>query len=281
VGSLNGADRVVATYNLAVLVLLFAWGGRFEARELLVAGHLLLLVAIWVAARCDAGDPRSAVWLLHTWYPVLLLAWLYPEAGALRHSFFPHDFDPLVSGWDRVLFPSRPHLTLPPLLGVVGLEALHAAYFSYYLLLFLPHLVVSRLCPGLVRQYVFVLSACMCCHFAFGILFPVSGPVALRSEILPPGSFFIPLMEAVYSGFDRGGLAFPSTHAAAAVVAGWYAGRCLPRLRVLFALQVALILASTVLCTFHYAIDTVVGAATGALFLLLLRCAPSRRRLCV
>ncbi len=255
---LDPADWIVLGYDLLALAAVGA--SPLPGRSGWIALHLMVLVAIPLLAKHRHG--RLAEWL-HLWYPVLLLPWLYGEAGALRHLFVSADLDALVAGWDRALFPAW-YLTVPPRLPVAVLEGLHAIYFSYYLLLTLPGMLAARRLRGLVREYVFVLILVMFAHYVLALAFPVSGPVALRHGEMPAGWLFIPLMNHLYGAFDRGGLAFPSTHVAAALVAGFYAGRLYPRRRVLYALWVLGIAVSTVLCSYHYTLDAVVGLATGA-----------------
>lgn len=265
---LSSADRAVLIYDLAVLALLAASGRGLPFWQALAALHLLLVPAVWILAGAGRSREGSLAHFLHLGYPLALLLALYPEAGALRHLIVPWDLDPLVAGWDDLLFPGRIHATVPPRLPVAVLELLHGVYFSYYLLLPLPALALwSRRAYAEMSAYVAVLTHCMLAHYAFSLLFPVSGPVALRAEVMPEGFLFLPLMERIYEGFDRGGVAFPSTHAAVTVIAGFFAARLFPRLRWLFALLAVGILVSTVLCTYHYSIDTAAGVLTGGLFL--------------
>lgn len=271
-------DRLVVVYDLGVLALILAsaphlsdWGSR-------AAAHLGVIAGVWLLARFDPGaDPeagasRSAVRFAHLWYPVFLFIWLYGEAGELRHLLVPHDLDPLVLAWETRLFPGRLYTLGPRLLGVPALEVLHSAYFSYYLLLAVPGMLAQLLRPRLmeeIERYLFVLTLCMLSLYSLSFLFPTAGPLAFRRALMPAGVFFIPLMNDLYGAFDHGGLAFPSIHAAAAIVAGWYAGRFFPRWRPLFAAQVLLLLAATVLCSYHYTVDTVAGVASGVVFLAL------------
>ena len=89
---------------------------------------------------------------------------------------------------------------------------------------------------------------------------------------MPEGALFLPLMNAIYLAFDRGGLAFPSTHVAASVVAGWFAGRrFFPQATGRYALWVAAISASTVICGYHYPIDVAAGLVTGGACLAVVR----------
>jgi len=251
-------DRLFLGYTAVALVTVIlapidGWLGW-------VAFHLLTFVAVLLLAR---GAREGPVGWLHLWYPVLSFPWLYREAGALRHVVVPVDLDAIVRGWDAALFPAW-YAIVPPRLPVAVLEGLHAVYFSYYLLLVLPGMVAGRSRRGMVREYVFVLTAVMLAHYVAAVLFPVAGPVALRPEVMPSGWLFVPLMDHLYGAFDRGGLAFPSTHAAAALIAGVYAARFFPRRRAAFAIWVLVILVSTVLCSYHYTVDTLAGVVTGA-----------------
>ncbi len=251
-------DWIVLGYDLLALAAVAV--SPLPGRAGWISFHLLVLAAVPLLAWSRRG--RLGEWL-HLWYPVLLLPWLYGEAGALRHLFVPADLDPLIAGWDRALFPEW-YLTVPPRLPVAVLEILHASYFSYYLLLTLPGLLAGRRRRELVREYVFVLTLVMLAHYVLALALPVSGPVGLRYGEMPEGWLFIPLMNHLYGAFDRGGLAFPSTHAAAALIAGVYAARFFPRRRLVFAVWVLGIVVSTVLCTYHYTLDAMVGLVTGA-----------------
>jgi membrane-associated phospholipid phosphatase len=201
---------------------------------------------------------------LHRWYPLLLLLVLYPQAGALRHLLVDADLDPVVLRWEDALFPGR-WWSSSARLGTAAREVVLAAYFSYYLVLFLPALRAARRVPRKVAAYVSVVTFTLLLHFAASYLFPVAGPQG-QAELAGEGVFGR-LVGLAYRLFDRGGLAFPSTHVAATVVACWYAASFDPGRRWLYALWGAAITASTVLGAFHYTIDAVAGFMSGALCL--------------
>jgi membrane-associated phospholipid phosphatase len=267
---LNGTDRLLVGYTLGVaaLIAVAALSDTPEPSRLPLASlHLAIAGFAMVLARLDAG-PASKGWRwLHRWLPVLALPWLYDAAGRLRHLLVAHDLDAWIVRADDWLFPGRWYLAgarwpLP------ALELAHAVYFSYYLLLFVPALVVERrghLERSQVDRYLGALTATLLAHYALNFLLPVAGPLADRALGMPRGALFLPLMDAIYFAFDRGGLAFPSTHVAASVVAGWFAGRrFFPNAGRRYALWVAAIAASTVVCGYHYPIDVVAGLLTGA-----------------
>jgi len=269
-GRLDGTDRLLVGYALGVaaLVAVAGDGGIVERRWAVF--HVALSAVIWGVSRLDraAGRGASAWSWLHRWLPVVALPWLYDAAGRLRHLVVARDLDPWIERWDAALFPGRWYLA-GARLPVPAVELAHAVYFSYYLLLFVPALVAERRGPGARREvdrYLFTLTATLLAHYALNFALPVAGPLAARAAAMPEGALFLPLMDALYLAFDRGGLAFPSTHVAVAVVAGWFAARrFFPGRALLFVLWSAAVAASTVVCGYHYPIDVLAGLATGGL----------------
>jgi len=215
-------------------------------------------------ARLDAGADRPGWRWLHRWLPVIALPWLYDAAGRLRHLLIARDLDAWIAGADAHLFPGRWYLVSTHW-PIPALEIAHAVYFSYYLLLFVPALAADRRQRREVDRYLRALTATLLAHYVLNFLLPVAGPLAERTGGMPGGTLFLPLMNAIYFAFDHGGLAFPSTHVAASVVAGWFAGRrFFPNAALGYALWVAAIAVSTVVCGYHYPIDAVAGLVTGS-----------------
>jgi membrane-associated phospholipid phosphatase len=255
------ADRVVLGYAAFVAAVVL-WS-RPPRWPLLVLAQLALIGGVVFVGWRAQRSPTAGWRFLHRWYPVMLLLVLYPQAGALRHLLVARGFDPLVLRWEDALFPGRWWSALPPRLPLAASEAVHAAYFSYYVLLFLPALLAERRARRQVGEYVGVLIFTLLLHFAASFLFPVDGPPRAHAAAAAPGAFG-GLVALAYRLFDRGGLAFPSTHVAATVVAAWYSARFYPDRRWLYALWAASITASTVLGSFHYTIDAAAGLLSGA-----------------
>lgn len=274
----EATDWLSLAYHSGLFLLLATAGpaGRLGEWRGWAVGHLASAVAIvWLVTRQES---TGALALLRRWYPVVSLLWLYGEVGALRHLVVAADLDTILVRWDGALFRSEPHLALPRVLPVWALEALHGVYASYYLLLFVPGLLAMRRAGESVRRYIAVLNVAMLVHYVAGILLPISGPVARRAEVIPEGRLFIPMMDALYALFDRGGMAFPSTHVAATVIAAGFAGRWFPAARGLFWALAAAIGFSTVACCYHYALDAFAGLATGFVALGLAGLAAGERR---
>lgn len=269
---LNATDRLLLGYALGVAALVGITARGEPSHLRLGVLHLAIAGLVVALAGLDARTRRNSWRWLHRWLPVIALPWLYDAAGQLRHLVVAQDLDAWIVLADDALFPGRWYSAgagwpLP------AIELAHAVYFSYYLLLFVPALVAERRRRRAVDGYLFALTATLLAHYALNFLLPVAGPLAERARDMPEGALFLPLMNVLYAAFDRGGLAFPSTHVAASVVAGWFAARFFPHAARPFAAWVAAISVSTVVCGYHYPIDVLAGLATGgAALALALRC---------
>ena len=269
-GRPNATDWVVVAYSAGVTLLLTLDGASLGARRLeLAAGHALVVALVIGLARADRGAEGGFLRLAHRWLPVVALAWLYGWAGEMRDLVVQRDLDPMLERWDEALFPGHWH-ALGARLPLPVIELAHAAYFSYYLILFVPALAAGRKLAREVDRYIFWLIAAMLAHYAANLVFPVAGPLATRAATMPEGVLFVPLMDVLYGRFDRGGLAFPSTHVVASLISAWFAGRVFfPRAWLAYALWFAAIAASTVVCGYHYPVDVLAGLLTGGLVVLL------------
>ncbi len=269
-GRPSATDWTLAAYGAGVALLLTLDGAALGPRRLeLAAGHALVVALALALAAADRGEEGSFFRFAHRWLPVVALAWLYGWAGEMRGLVLGGDLDPMVEGWDEALFPGHWH-TWGARLPLPLIELAHAVYFSYYLLLFVPALAAGRRAAREVDRFLFWLTAAMLAHYAANLVFPVAGPLAARAATMPAGVVFVPLMDALYGRFDRGGLAFPSTHVVASMVCAWFAGRVFfPRAATAYALWFAAIAASTVVCGYHYPVDVVAGLLSGGLFVAL------------
>ncbi len=202
--------------------------------------------------------------IIFTFFPIALTGFLYAQACALRLLLFPSEIDPLLHKWEIALFGTewyRVFASLP----VFILELFHGFYFFYYIALFLFAALAWKAKPQLVTQYIFVLVFSSCLHNIALLLFPASGPVYLRESTMPDGFVFIPIMNWIYTNLDQGGGAFPSQHAASTMILSLFAQRLNPGNRRIIVVLALGILLSTVVGSFHYAVDVLAGILTGSL----------------
>ncbi|MCH7613586.1 MAG: phosphatase PAP2 family protein [Candidatus Marinimicrobia bacterium] len=259
---LNHIDKLILLYELllTVHILLFNhnipdWIGHIQL-NIIISGWILF--SAWAAKHVD----RQPFKFLHTFYPIFLLIWHYPQACELRYSVIPFSLDHIIYEWDLVLFQLPLYEILPKKLNLMGLELFHFFYFTHYLILGIPAWIVYKSRHPKIPEYIFVLTLTFIIHQWFLIFIPADGPVLLRQEIMPDGLLFIPIMNLIYQ-LDAGGGAFPSLHVAGTLITCIYANTFLPKLKPLWIFAFAAITISTVICSYHYPLDSLIGGITG------------------
>jgi membrane-associated phospholipid phosphatase len=263
------ADRITRGIAVALAAYLAAgvWPLWRDARStgalLPIAVHLAMLgyVLLLLAAR-GAGRRPALDWLVLTIGPLMYieLRWIIAGVGMPHH-------DATIVSWERALFPANPSATLAPRWPVPALsEALHFAYASYYLLVYLPPiaLYVTGKRDAFVKTVLALVIAYGACFITYAV-FPVDGPRYLVGPAAAPDG---PVRRFVLALLERGssrGTAFPSSHVAASLVAALCALRYQRRVGFVVAPFVAALILATVYGGFHYAVDALVGVILGGL----------------
>jgi membrane-associated phospholipid phosphatase len=268
-------DRLFAAYMaLAAVALLFPH--RPSSWPLLLALHVLVVVLAWPAApvgRLEAGASpatRRRLRAVLDWLPLLLIPLLYTELAVLNTAVHGgRYFDDIVIGWEQALFggqPSRAWATAMPHLWLS--ELLHAAYMSYYLIIFVPPVILFVLGRRAeFRAVVFGVMLSFFAHYLFFIFFPVQGP---RYLFDPPGGalangFFYQLTHSVLEAGSSQGAAFPSSHIGVSVTQTLLVVRYMPRMAPLIGILTLGLALGTVYGGFHYAIDGLAGLVLGVI----------------
>jgi len=262
------SDWLFWIYNTLVAVFLLLMGYRITYRWLYLLSNIALIVLSAVLIIYTRRYPH-AKWLrfLRQWYPFGYFFYLHWESGMIGKLFFNHRFDYLVASWDFSLFGDYLHNILYQFQPLWFSEFIHFTYFFYYILLFLPAVILYFQGDHLrFRNYVFDVSLLYLIHYTVFYIFPVVGPIEHHLSKFPDGVLFIPLMKLFYKIGDSPGGAMPSSHVSVAVL-GWFWMLHIRRrwMPVLTFLVVCLIF-STVYLSYHYAIDSLVGFIVGVLF---------------
>ena len=228
--------------------------------NLLVAGFVMLLPRARGSRRAE---------LLRELAPLLLLTVVYSQIDLLNGSGSATVHDPLVQRWEAALFggqPSRDWWRSAP--SAFWSTLLHAAYLSFYAIIFLPPLVALHRDDraGARRAVEWTMSTFLVCYVVF-VLFPVAGPYY---EFARPTGTFIDNFAArmvyrVTGGGSAFGAAFPSSHVAAAVTAAGAGFTLNVAMGIGLALLTLLLAVGTVYCQMHYGIDALAGLGVGLL----------------
>lgn len=217
------------------------------------------LIARWPGAVTAIGD----------FYPVFLVPLLYSELPPLNKSVWDGRYlDPVIMRIEEAIFGGQPSFELARALPVLPLsEILHAAYLSYYLIIFVPpFLIWWRSGTFALRNAVFALMLTFLAHYLFFIWFPVQGPRYLFPA--PDGGLergaVYRLAHAILEAGSSRGAAFPSSHVGVAVAQTLIAWRWLRPLAIPLAILATGLALGAIYGGFHYATDALAGAVLGA-----------------
>lgn len=228
-------------------------------------GSLLLFGA---PSRLRAAARGRVFRVLRDWYPLLLMPALYWELPMLNGSVWDgHFFDGVVQSWEAALFGGQPSATLAARWSWLPLsELLHMAYLAYYPVIYVfPAVLYARGAREPFHATVFALMLGFTASYVIFTAFPVQGPRYLFPSPAGDlsGGWFYRLTHAVLESGSSQGAAFPSSHAAVALIQTVSAMRYLPRAAPLLALITAGIAIGAVYGGFHYGIDMLAGLLLG------------------
>jgi membrane-associated phospholipid phosphatase len=256
------ADTLPTAFLAATLWPMLMYAKSSHDAMPLVA-HLVALVGS-VIILCSTRDSLRP---LRDWLPLAVGPFLYVELRWLIAGVGRPHADDLVVGWEQLFLPSNPSASWALAMPSLALsEALHFAYASYYLLVYVPPAILYL--RGQRREFAVTLLALALVYgvcFTTYLFFPVDGPRFLVGPAAAPDgpfrSFVLRLLEA---GSSRG-TAFPSSHVAASVVASLCALRFQPRVGIAVALFTLGLTLATVYGGFHYGVDVFAGLMVGVL----------------
>jgi len=207
----------------------------------------------------------SAADIAWTLVPLLLIPMLYAQIAPLVASIPMHDATILALEHRWFGDPSSEWAQRwnSPTLSML----LHACYIAYYGIIYVPPLYLAW--QGRQSALAVTVLALACAFlpvFAFFILWPVEGPryrvAAATDRSLDPMRL---AATAILERFASRGAAFPSSHVLVSVVQTMIAWRTQPRMAAFLSVLTVGLAAGAVYGGFHYLMDVIVGASTGAL----------------
>jgi len=264
---LNAIDFIFVAYLLGVVLImvLLGWGHKYFNHVLVT--HILITAAIFVFAFYGGPGSNPVLMFIRAWYPVLLLIYLYSESGLINNLFSDVPLDPMYIALERFIFRCEPAMILPDKFNYRFLmEYFHFFYFTYYLYLPIIGAVFYLRDRLFFEEFLFAISLTLLSCYLIFIFFPAIGPIPLRQGLY--FGFFTSLMDLIYR-IDIPGGAFPSSHVAVAVVCMVMVLRKIRILGLILIPFVANLIAATVYCRYHYAVDAVAGIIYGVVMILL------------
>jgi membrane-associated phospholipid phosphatase len=242
------------------LLLIFGKAELPTTPALLHAGVLILIAATtWL--------PILPHWL-RRWAPLLVLLFLYSEMPLLiQAAGHHHPNDVPVIHLEKALFGGQPALLWaqrwPHRLAS---ELLHAAYLSYYAIIFaVPAALALKRRDAEFDEAVFVLMLIFVACFTVYLFYPVAGPRYLFKS--PADAIAGPIRRATVALLQARssmGTAFPSSHVAVAVTQSILAVHYFGRKGLVVGVLTIGLAAGAVYGGFHYLVDVIAGALLGA-----------------
>jgi membrane-associated phospholipid phosphatase len=274
--NLNATDRITILYNCFLLVFTFIFRVKIAAYPYHLAFNLsVVLVVIFLSFRKKSS---LLVWTVSLWYPLVLYSLLYYQTGFINRVVVPQFLGHYFMKLDVWIFGEFPAFFLRGKHGNAFFdEFFHLFYFSYYIAI--PHtgVLLFRKNVKLFESYVFQLSSLFYLCFVIFIFLPVEGPIALRNEYFPQGGLFQTVVDFIYTGAEKPGAAFPSSHVAVMFLVAWWGSAHFRRMRISYWLTCLFMSIATVYCMFHYAVDVVAGLLLGVLAVLMFNWADIKR----
>lgn len=253
------SDVLLIVYLAATAIVLLV--GRDHVTVGGIVLHLLVLVAFVATALLPLVPP----WL-RRWAPLIALLFLYAEIPMLLRAA-GHDrvYDATVIRWEQAIFSAQPALRWAARVPSRFLsETLHAAYLSYYGIIFAVPLILFA--TGRRQDYdaaVFVLMTTFVVCFVAYLFFPVAGPRYLWRGGRTESGFFRAIALSVLESRSSRGTAFPSSHVAVAVTQTILAWKYLGRVGAAIGVLAIGLAFGAVYGGFHYAVDVIAGALLG------------------
>jgi membrane-associated phospholipid phosphatase len=251
------AIKILAVYlAISSVPAIIAWSGG-GGSGMVVIFHTLALIAVAALLAARRSGPVA------DWLPLVAIPFLYAELPRIEIGGLHDD---AVQRWESAMFGMSPvesaSMHWP---NALLSETLHAAYLSYYLIIYGPPLLLYL--RGQIAEFRNVTAGLMTmfavCYLVF-IVFPVAGP---RYEWAAPASVFDgPIrrlaLRLLVAGSSKG-TAFPSSHVAVATVQTILAFRWSVRTGLLLCALTSCLGIGAVYGGFHYGVDVLAGALLG------------------
>jgi len=254
---LNAVDFIFVAYLLGVVLImvLLGWGHKYFNQ--VVVTHIVFTAVILVFAYYVRPGSNSALKFIRSWYPIVLLIYLYSESGLINDILLKAPLDSMYIALDKFIFHCEPAMVLPVKFNNRFLiEFFHFSYFTYYLYLPVIGGILYFKDKQFFEEFLFTISLTLLSCYLLFIFFPATGPIPLRRGLYY--GFFTSLMDLIYYLETPGG-AFPSSHVAFAVVCMLMVLRKKPMLGLILLPFVTSLIVATVYCRYHYAVDAAAG----------------------
>jgi membrane-associated phospholipid phosphatase len=242
--------------------MLLAGTGRLEHAGSHYLMRAMMIAFIGVIIYLEQEYKGRWTQALHALYPLLFLAYFFPETDYLNDLFL-ETLDPTIIRMELALFGFMPSMAFSACCPQPWFsEMMHAGYFSFYLIIlfFAVYYYVKR--PELFSQRMFVFFFAFYVFYLFFDLFPSAGPqyfFASPANEVPSGYFFTGLMNTILAAGDRPTGAFPSSHIGMTWLVMFFLYHDRRKLFYYWLIPALVLTFATVYIKAHYAVDVIGG----------------------
>ncbi|MGE5314647.1 MAG: phosphatase PAP2 family protein [Acidobacteriota bacterium] len=276
-GALSTNEFITFVFLLFLSLLNIIFHARVEVWAWLVAVNTTIMACMLVLSHYALLTRSQPLRMLHHWYPLAILLFVFKEMYYMVHPIHPADYDAWLIAADYWLFGVHPTHVLARFAHPLLTELLQLCYNSYYILLLLPILELYQranraqfFTAGFLLIYGFYLS------YVGYILLPAVGPRFTLHEfglldIDLPGVWlttslrdFVNMGESipkhVLNAVDFAQRdVFPSGHTELTAVAMYLAFKDRLKARWFMLVVGSLLIVSTVYLRYHYVVDVIAG----------------------
>ncbi len=276
-GALSTSEFITFVFLLFLTLLNLIFYTRVEVWITLVSLNIAIIAGILVLSHAAMTSRSRWLRLLHNWYPIGMLLFVFKETYYMVHPIHPVDYDSYLIASDLFIFGVHPTHWLTPYTHPLLTELLQLSYNSYYVLLLLPVIELYQranrtqfFTAGFLLIYGFYLS------YIGYFLFPGIGPRFTLHEfgllnIELPGVWlteslrhFVNVGESIPDGVVNAAAfaqrdIFPSGHTQVTLVALYIAFADRIRTRWIMLVLGSLLIVATVYLRYHYAVDVAAG----------------------
>lgn len=259
----NSIEISTFAYTIFSTIYILCFYNRIEDPLSLLSNRIGIVAGIFILSFWNSKNKATAVEFARAIFPLILIAYWYPETYYLNHGILMPKFDSFFNELDIRLFDCSPAMEFSRLLPYPWFsEIMYFAYFSFFLI----YIYIGCLFFFKYREHFYqVTFIILTGFFLFYIIFifiPVEGPQfywPYPENQVPEGYLFSKLMRFTQQMGEKPTGAFPSSHVGMTLIYLWILFKTKKERRSFWIiLPVAILLfCSTVYIKAHYLIDVV------------------------
>jgi membrane-associated phospholipid phosphatase len=258
---LKPVEVALSVYLLYSTVLIAVFYSSIEKPLVPIAFRIFVIVTGGILTSVKQTE---IIRFFRTFFPFVLLGYLYSETDILNNLFFPSYFDRWFSSIDERIFGFQPSLVFAEKVSS-GLftDLMYFGYFSYFLMSFgIPLIIYFKAGKEKGERMAFIIINSFMLYYMIFTLLPVAGPQyyfqGTDTSVLN-GYIFEPITKLIQHFGERPTGAFPSSHVSICLMLLYGSFQYYRKLLYAIVPISILLIFSTVYIRAHYFVDVIAG----------------------